>query len=510
MPRLPSSRNPARSARASPSRCPASRSPTSSCCATDAGVMLGSVGMVSRESSREPRPFTLVHGLLRPALQCLERELASQSSIGDLQRSLVVRDRDLELLLGAAQEEVRRRQLDGRLRQAGAGLRRPPRLRRRRAADSGQEHRRLPHGQRHAAARGRGDPHAHAPPGARLGAAAPADDDVQRPARFRPVREHPVQDPGLPRDARRPARARRARAVQAHARPGLRPAPGAHRRTARAPRRLHPDELVRPDDGPAHAASVREARQRRADARDAAQGQLRHLRRHRPPARAERKPRHARRRPGDRARRRKHPAEPLAAHARGPHFGRPLRHLRARDVGRHDARHRGQPAALVRAARLPARAAAGRGDRELRRGEHRRGAPPAVACAGVRRDRVQGREGPRPQPRRDLLRRRPEHRASLHRPDAHRHGALGPAGPALPARGADDRAAQRRARDAKVRAAAAHERRSGRQRAARQVPVGGGALPARAGDRPLGRAPHDRNAARRTRRGCTRCRRASR
>jgi len=70
-----------------------------------AGAMLGSVGMVSRESNREPRPFTLVHGLLRPALQCLERELASQSSIGSLQRSLVVRDRDLELLLDAAHEE---------------------------------------------------------------------------------------------------------------------------------------------------------------------------------------------------------------------------------------------------------------------------------------------------------------------------------------------------------------------------------------------------------------------
>jgi diguanylate cyclase (GGDEF)-like protein len=71
----------------------------------DAGVMLGNVAMVSRESNREPRPFSLVQGLLRPALHCLERELASQFSIGDLQRSLVVRDRDLELLLGAAQEE---------------------------------------------------------------------------------------------------------------------------------------------------------------------------------------------------------------------------------------------------------------------------------------------------------------------------------------------------------------------------------------------------------------------
>ena len=69
------------------------------------GAMLGVVGMASRESNRDPRPFTLVQGLLRPALQCLERELASQSSIGNLQRSLVVRDRDLELLLGAAQEE---------------------------------------------------------------------------------------------------------------------------------------------------------------------------------------------------------------------------------------------------------------------------------------------------------------------------------------------------------------------------------------------------------------------
>jgi diguanylate cyclase (GGDEF)-like protein len=68
-------------------------------------TLLGVVGLVSREAGREPRPFSLVHGLLRPALECLSRELASQSSIGDLQRSLVVRDRDLELLLGAAQDE---------------------------------------------------------------------------------------------------------------------------------------------------------------------------------------------------------------------------------------------------------------------------------------------------------------------------------------------------------------------------------------------------------------------
>jgi diguanylate cyclase (GGDEF)-like protein len=69
------------------------------------GTMIGSVGMVSREARGEPRQFALVQGLLRPALQCLERELASQTSIGALQRSLMVRDRDLELLLGAAGEE---------------------------------------------------------------------------------------------------------------------------------------------------------------------------------------------------------------------------------------------------------------------------------------------------------------------------------------------------------------------------------------------------------------------
>jgi len=73
-----------------------------------AGALLGCVGLISRESSQPNglRPFTLVRGLLRPALECLERELVAQSSIGDLQRNLVVRDRDLELLLGGANEET--------------------------------------------------------------------------------------------------------------------------------------------------------------------------------------------------------------------------------------------------------------------------------------------------------------------------------------------------------------------------------------------------------------------
>jgi diguanylate cyclase (GGDEF)-like protein len=71
------------------------------------GSFCGAVGLICRESSQrgEPRPFSLVQGLLRPALECLQRELGAQYSIGDLQRSLMVRDRDLELLLGATQDE---------------------------------------------------------------------------------------------------------------------------------------------------------------------------------------------------------------------------------------------------------------------------------------------------------------------------------------------------------------------------------------------------------------------
>lgn len=72
------------------------------------GRLIGAVGILCRESrpGSDPRPFALVQGLLRPALECLQRELISQYSIGDLQRSLMVRDRDLELLLGAAQDEA--------------------------------------------------------------------------------------------------------------------------------------------------------------------------------------------------------------------------------------------------------------------------------------------------------------------------------------------------------------------------------------------------------------------
>ena len=73
-----------------------------------AAALIGAAGVVCREATRtgEARPFTLVHGLLRPVLDCLQRELGTQHDIGALQRDLVVRDGDLELLLGDAQDEA--------------------------------------------------------------------------------------------------------------------------------------------------------------------------------------------------------------------------------------------------------------------------------------------------------------------------------------------------------------------------------------------------------------------
>jgi diguanylate cyclase (GGDEF)-like protein len=70
--------------------------------------LLGAVGTVIRETGRPstPRPFELVQSLLRPVLECLRREFVAQYSIGDLQRSLSLRDRDLELLLGAAPDSL--------------------------------------------------------------------------------------------------------------------------------------------------------------------------------------------------------------------------------------------------------------------------------------------------------------------------------------------------------------------------------------------------------------------
>lgn len=70
------------------------------------GSLLGAAALCYPDPNTGSRPFSLVHGLLRPALQVLGRELLNQSSIGDLQRSLMLRDGDLDLLLDASAEEA--------------------------------------------------------------------------------------------------------------------------------------------------------------------------------------------------------------------------------------------------------------------------------------------------------------------------------------------------------------------------------------------------------------------
>lgn len=72
----------------------------------DAAHLLGAVAISSRDSSSGSRPFSLMLGLLRPALQVLSRELAHQFSLGDLQKTLQdtlsARDGDFALLLNAS------------------------------------------------------------------------------------------------------------------------------------------------------------------------------------------------------------------------------------------------------------------------------------------------------------------------------------------------------------------------------------------------------------------------
>ena len=71
----------------------------------DQGMPLAVVALLARDGG-EPRPFTLVLGLLRPALECLQRELGMRASIGAMTRDLSSRDRDLELLLDASVEQA--------------------------------------------------------------------------------------------------------------------------------------------------------------------------------------------------------------------------------------------------------------------------------------------------------------------------------------------------------------------------------------------------------------------
>ena len=69
------------------------------------GLPLAVVTLLAREGG-DARPMSLVLGLLRPALECLQRDLALRASLGAMTRDLSSRDRDLELLLDASVEHA--------------------------------------------------------------------------------------------------------------------------------------------------------------------------------------------------------------------------------------------------------------------------------------------------------------------------------------------------------------------------------------------------------------------
>jgi diguanylate cyclase (GGDEF)-like protein len=66
---------------------------------------MGYVGIILPDTNSGARPFTTIHGFLRPAIEVLARELVNQYSIHDLQRNLSARDGDLELLLNASSSD---------------------------------------------------------------------------------------------------------------------------------------------------------------------------------------------------------------------------------------------------------------------------------------------------------------------------------------------------------------------------------------------------------------------
>jgi diguanylate cyclase (GGDEF)-like protein len=68
----------------------------------DAGALLAIVAVLSRANGAteaDSRGFSLAYALLRPALECLRRDLLARAAIDDLSRSVSSLDKDLELLL---------------------------------------------------------------------------------------------------------------------------------------------------------------------------------------------------------------------------------------------------------------------------------------------------------------------------------------------------------------------------------------------------------------------------
>jgi diguanylate cyclase (GGDEF)-like protein len=65
----------------------------------EADEPLGLLAVTARADQGDVKPWSYVQSLLRPALDCLQRELAAQDSIGVLSQSLATRDKDLDMLV---------------------------------------------------------------------------------------------------------------------------------------------------------------------------------------------------------------------------------------------------------------------------------------------------------------------------------------------------------------------------------------------------------------------------
>ena len=74
---------------------------------TDGGEMLAVVAVSARRNGdAEPQQFSLVNSIVRPAIECLRRDLVSQTSLVELAQRLATRDKDMELLLSVSDGET--------------------------------------------------------------------------------------------------------------------------------------------------------------------------------------------------------------------------------------------------------------------------------------------------------------------------------------------------------------------------------------------------------------------
>lgn len=68
----------------------------------DGDALLGALALSCQDGAHGARPFSVLQGLLRPALQVLSRELANQYQLGDLRKDLTSRNSDLALFMDAS------------------------------------------------------------------------------------------------------------------------------------------------------------------------------------------------------------------------------------------------------------------------------------------------------------------------------------------------------------------------------------------------------------------------